>query len=132
MYLPVEDKNKVQGFKVQAALHEKYLPLGEELSRKGAKTQSATAFLRVFFASLRLCARKMFSHRGHQMSFECFPGKAGSTSSSIFAVLYLFVGPISLAAAFKPVVAFIGFHSLVARNLPALPAFSTRAGLRLS
>jgi len=30
------------------------------ISRKGAKTQSAAAFLRVFFAPLRLCARKMF------------------------------------------------------------------------
>src|SRR5215216_7846037 len=33
----------------------------EELSRKGAKAQSATAFLRVFFAPLRLCARKRVS-----------------------------------------------------------------------
>ena len=32
---------------------------GEDVSRKGAKTQSATAFLTAFFASLRLCARKI-------------------------------------------------------------------------
>ena len=32
----------------------------EDLSRKGAKAQSATAFQRVFFASLRLCARIFF------------------------------------------------------------------------
>ena len=37
--------------------------VGEELSRKGAKAQSATAFLRVFFAPLRLCARQMFAQR---------------------------------------------------------------------
>jgi hypothetical protein len=45
------------------------ITLGEELSRKGAKAQSATAFLRVFFAPLRLCAfarEKMFSHRDLQ------------------------------------------------------------------
>jgi thiol-disulfide isomerase/thioredoxin len=33
---------------------------GGDLSRKGAKTQSATAFLTVFFAPLRLCGRPFF------------------------------------------------------------------------
>ena len=37
----------------ELALHEKYR-YGEDLSRKDAKAQSAAAFLRAFFASLRL------------------------------------------------------------------------------
>jgi len=43
------------------------VPLGKELSRKGAKAQSATAFLKGFFAPLRLCARKMFGQRSPQV-----------------------------------------------------------------
>ena len=35
----------------------------ENFSRKGAKSQSAAAFLRVFFASLRLCARNLSRFR---------------------------------------------------------------------
>jgi len=41
----------------------KYAHRVGELSRKAAKTQSATAFLRIFFAPLRLCARKYFGQR---------------------------------------------------------------------
>jgi hypothetical protein len=33
------------------------------LSRKGAKAQSATAFLKDFFAPLRLCEKDLFSRR---------------------------------------------------------------------
>jgi hypothetical protein len=40
------------------ALHKSALG-GEDFSRKGAKTQSAAALRRFFFASLRLCARKI-------------------------------------------------------------------------
>jgi hypothetical protein len=40
---------------LEVALH-KQSSFSDDFSRKGAKAQSATAFLRVFFAPLRLCA----------------------------------------------------------------------------
>src|SRR5881394_1695113 len=45
----------------------------EELSRKGAKAQSATAFLRAFFAPLRLCARKLQAALNSERIFEGLP-----------------------------------------------------------
>ena len=44
------------GFKPEVSKH------FEDFSRKGAKTQSAAAFLRVFFAPLRLCVRNTPCH----------------------------------------------------------------------
>ena len=42
----------------------------EYFSRNGAKAQSATAFLRVFFAPLRLCARKYFRKEVSRADFR--------------------------------------------------------------
>ena len=57
---------------VQPALLEKYLST-RKLSRKGAKAQSATAFLRVFFAPLRLCGfGKLAYYLNQQLAEECF------------------------------------------------------------
>jgi hypothetical protein len=47
----------------------------KNLSRKGAKAQSATAFLRLFFAPLRLCARIFFSFRDLCMGLSTFRAK---------------------------------------------------------
>ena len=49
----------VEQFRVQAALHEKYL-YREDLSRKGAKAQSAAAFLKGFLCAFAPLREKYF------------------------------------------------------------------------
>ena len=60
-------------FKPQSSFARKVPLSGEDLSRKGAKAQSATAFLKDFFAPLRLCAR---DHSSSIDAFRYFSGKA--------------------------------------------------------
>ena len=57
----------------------------EDLSRKDAKAQSAAAFLRVFFASLRLCARRIFPAKAFQRGLSTLRAK----SADLFAPIPL-------------------------------------------
>ena len=56
-------------------LNNKGAKAGEEVSRKGAKTQSELVFLTAFFASLRLGARNILPTE-HAHRFEYFLCKA--------------------------------------------------------
>jgi len=51
--------------------------------RSRAKAQSAAAFLRVFFAPLRLCVRNRFFPQKPQRGFEYFSCKSGPNLSSV-------------------------------------------------
>ena len=51
----------------------------DDYSRKGAKAQSATAFLWVFFAPLRLCARNFFFQQRSSKRLSTFRAKARSS-----------------------------------------------------
>ena len=55
-------QRRKESAKKNLALHES-TEEEEDISRKGAKAQSAAAFLRVFFAPLRLSVRKLFPSR---------------------------------------------------------------------
>jgi hypothetical protein len=67
-------KPRVQRVPILSQLARKFLV--ENISRKGAKAQSAATFREDFFAPSRLCARNYFSVATVPDAFEYFSGKA--------------------------------------------------------